>query len=260
MRKKGVVRPGSRETEHPKVEAPSEPTAVDSGKLVIRRYEDLFPKDDASSAEDRARERETVIGTSRAFDPEGAAFSSETKLRNSPRLERFVDDLAERVTVPLAVRKIMHAGEARLRIRRDRGEWSVTNVTGDPLVRAIIYDSISEMLASHYGQQLLSEVEYDTVRVVLRFSVVSLLHDSMKPIFAITEANTVFLNLSYKEVDERWLLAMPIDHAQGNDAVLPNIIGIGQFVVHSLRENNPSTDISIKRLKASPAYVRPLRK
>lgn len=223
-------------------------------------YEDLFPimGEGLPGGVGVVTSSPTSPVRANSYDPEGDAFSYETKTKNLGKLEEFARELAENISIPSAVKAIEPSGGAFLRLSRNAGGWHVITVTGDPYFRAIIYETVSSLLSTSQALQLLSAVEYGSIRIYLSFSTVYGRAQTTNPRTTNTNANMVFINFAHKHVDAKWQLAMPGRTPKGDDTVLLNLIGVGKLAMDAIRNADPAESGDAKRLRLSPAFLWPV--
>lgn len=239
----------------PKLAVPAEPGPADPG-AKIESYEDLFPR--AADAAATASADSRTADSARSFDPEGDAIPRADQDRSLGKLAAFTREFAERLSIPASVKALSSHGKAALRLTRAASGWRITAATGDPYYRSLLYEAARELPPNGYLFTLLDATAYDTVRISFALTPVLSLDLSAKPVEVSTRSNQAFIAMTHKQVDERWKLGMPIDEVQGDDSVMPNLIGVGQLIWDRVHQTDPAEDLDAKRLRLSPAFARPI--
>jgi len=209
-------------------------------------YDDLLPSafylKDLSSAKSGAME-----------------YSRETKFRNLSKLESVAREIAQYISIPSSVLELQPSGSAILTFKKENyGSWEISGVTGDSYYRALLYESIASIPNRSPIIAFLNASEYDRIRIELIVRTISELDTETKPLVTTTDANRIFIAINSRRVDPKWRFLMPIDNDNRNDAVLPDIAGIGSFLINSIRKIEPEEDPAARRLRNSPAFTRPI--
>ncbi len=236
------------------------PRAVPKASVPERkaeRYEDLFPSYAASPAHTPAT-AEATDSPAGTFDPEGDAIPVAEQNRNLNELETFARGLAERLSIPDSVKALTPRGRATLRLERRATGWHVAAVTGEPYYRSILFETLAALPPRGYLFTLLDATTYQSVRIAFTLTPVSSLDTMAKPVSVSTRSNQVLLAVTHKHVDDKWQLLGAIDNAEGDDAVGANLIGVGQLLWDRFHQSDPAEDLDAKRLRLSPAFVRPI--
>jgi len=178
--------------------------------------------------------------------------------RNISKLSGFAKDLAERIVIPAAVRKLAPSGKAAARFARTPDGWHVIRAAGDPYYRALLFDALSTLSATSFALAQLDPSDYRVIDVTLTFATVSPLDQTQRPVTTSTHANAVTLAYTSAASAAVWNLAMPIDNKEGDDMVIPNLLGMGMLAADALAADNPLDDHEVKRLRLSPAFLKPI--
>jgi len=244
----------TRATVSSKVTRKKAPVRQAPTAAAIGGYSDLFP---SASVDDMAAARSTTVGSNASFDPETTAIPIETRTKNLPALEEFASELAQRISVPRAVRLLQRSGSVYVRFSREKDHWIVSRLTGDPYLRAIVWDVLDDLSPHSHPIQTLNASTYESVRIYVSFGLISSLDLSTQLVATSTDANKIFANFLYRDLDAKWQLAMPVDNEEGDDSVALDLIGVASFIYGKATETEPGEDPEVKRLKLSPAFVRP---
>jgi hypothetical protein len=232
-------------------------TSVNRKPPVIDRYDQLFPKagiDYPVAGVESPGEPDTSVRGLPSFDPENDGIPFATKTRHLSKLTVFAKDLAGLIAVPPALQKLEPSGSARVRFSRKSGEWQVTEAAGDPYFRALLYETLDALSPQTYGLVMLAATEFESVRVHFEFRTISVVDQTTKPIDVTIDGNKIFIVMTRQDADPKWqmLTASPA----GLPAV--NLLGIGWVLARPYIEADPNADIEVKRLRLSPAFIRPI--
>jgi hypothetical protein len=244
--KKRILNEGKKETE--KV---GQTTAIVS-------YGDLFPQNKnqrfGTSNDDEVG---SGLEGARSYDPESDRYSYDDKARNMARLNGFARELSERISVPSAIKELEPSGKAFLRFSRKKDGWRIVAVDGDPYYRALIFEVMDKLSKQSQAYHLLDETDYDSVRIYFSFRTASSLDLTVKPVETKTDANKVFIDITYKEAGAAWNVAMPQINERGETTVGVNLLGVGMVAYNAVKHDKPSEDIEARKLRLSPAFARP---
>lgn len=224
--------------------------------IAIRNYEDLFPQrgelpDHPANQPDETAAKSVPM---RVYDPENNV-PFETKARQLPKLQVFAKELAQQISIPPALLKITRAGTARLRFGRDAAKpWHVSEAQGDQYLRALLFEILNSLSPRDHGLLTLAESEYESVRIVFSFRVLDIVDQTAQPLDIQIDGNQIFLTITRQDVNDNWhaLTSSPA----GTPAA--NLLGIAIILAKPYIENDPHKDPDIRRLKASPAFIRPI--
>lgn len=217
------------------------------------RYEQLFPGAEAAFAGGSGAE----AGRGSAGEASGPGFAVSS--RSVAKLTYLARDLAERVDVPRSLRLLSPFGIARATLRRvDRdNHWKATSFAGDPYFRAVLYEALSRMLElgeRSVGIASLAKSELEVLRITFEFRTTSIVDVRAKPIDVIVDGDRVTLILTHKSEDSVAAAVMPI----GDGKALLNLIGTVKVMQQHLTTQSEK-DLDLRRLRASPAFLKALR-
>ncbi len=236
-----------------------------AGRVVIAKpepekptYSDLFPQQGPTLPEGSEAEYGSTMSGSESHDPEADGFSFDHKAKNISRLERFAKELSQHISIPSALKDLEPSGKAFLRFSRKDDSWSIVSVSGDPYYRALLYEVLSNLSRHSHAFHLLSESDYDSVRIYLSFSTSSSLDQTVKPLETKTDANKVYIAFTHQEAGAAWQMAAPQVDDEGRASVGLNILGVGLMAYKAIKNDDPSEDIEAKKLRLSPAFSRPI--
>ncbi len=241
------------------------PVQLKAGSIVVGKpaqekptYSDLFPQQGPAMPKGSETESGQTLRGSESHDPEADGFSFDHKAKNISRLERFAKELSQHISIPSALKDLEPSGKAFLRFSRKDDSWSIVSVTGDPYYRALLYEVLSNLSRHSHAFHLLSESEYDSVRIYLSFSTASSLDQTVKPLETKTDANKVYIAFTHQEAGAAWQMAAPQFDDEGRASVGLNILGVGLMAYKAIKNDDPSEDIEAKKLRLSPAFSRPI--
>lgn len=237
---------------------PARGTAEHQKPAVALRYDQLFPKAGIDypigEGNDIAAQPTGRSARGAGFDPEDD-ISFAARVRHLSKLTTFARDLAELVSIPSALRQIQSRGTVRLRFSRQNDKtWSVTEATGDPYFRALLYEALTSLSPNTYSLVMLSASDLESVRVVFEYRTISSVDRTAKPVDVRVDGNKIFIVVTHHEIDPKWqMLAVT---PTGMPAV--NLIGVGMVLAKPYLEKDPHTDIDIQKLRLSPAFIQPI--
>ncbi len=160
------------------------------------------------------------------------------------------------------LKQVEGKGKAFLRLSREGGIWRIKQVAGDPYFRVLLFDTVSELDPAGFPLLILSDVEYPTIRIYLSFETASPLDQTFKPILVSSESNKIRIRHAQVDVDAKWNVLAPIHDTKGatNDKVALNLLGVGALIFDALKAQPPGDDADLRRLRLSPAFIRPIGK
>jgi hypothetical protein len=245
------------ERKKPILEGTTQPGRVGQTASIVS-YSDLFPQNNNLLFE-TSHDDETGSGLqeSRSYDPESDRYSYDDKARNMARLNGFARELSERISVPSALKELEPSGKAFLRFSRKKDGWRIVAVDGDPYYRALIFEVMDKLSKQSQAYHLLAETDYDSVRIYFTFRTASSLDQTVKPVETKTDANKVFIDMTYQEAGAAWKMAMPQINERGEATVGVNLVGVGIVAYNAVKHDEPSEDIEARKLRLSPAFARP---
>ncbi len=222
-------------------------------------YSDLFPQGQSQAVETSGRvdSRDGTQGAS-YYDPESDQFSFDDKTRNMARLNGFAREVSERISVPGALKELEPFGKAFLRFSRKEDGWRIVSVNGDPYYRALLYEVMDKLSRNSQAYHLLSETDYDSVRIYFSFRTASSLDQTVKPIETKTDANKVYIDITYQVAGAAWHMAMPQTNERGETKVGLNLVGVGMMAYKAVMNDAPGEDTEARKLRLSPAFARPI--
>jgi len=249
--------PISRNTPKPSSPSPKPPKNAMIAKKVPA-YSEFFPQDLPISNGTSGNTNTLVHPKFRNFDEEGSDFSEEVKERNFSEIESFARELSQRITLPRSFINLVGNGETFLRFNRNPDAWKIKRVTGNRYLRAVLFETVNKFKDSTYLSALLEKIDYDSLRIYLSYRTVSVLDKTLEPLILRTDANKIFLTITQPDASSLWKMGMPIDNDQGDDLVIPNLIGIGSIIIDAFSNPPETKDQDVRKLRHSPAFLRPI--
>ena len=222
-------------------------------------YSDLFPQYSGGALDQVGVGSESGgLEGAGSYDPEGDGFSFDDRARNLARLEGFARELSERISVPGALKELEPSGKAFLRYSRKKDGWKIAAVNGDPYYRALLYEVMDRLSKNSQAYHLLTETDYDSVRIYFSFRTASSLDQTVKPLVTKTDTNKVYIEITYQEAGAAWKIAMPQTDDRGNTKVGVDLLGVGLMAYKAVKNDDPGEDIEARKLRLSPAFARPI--
>lgn len=221
---------------HPASSATKKPSTTSEARgPSIRRYSDLLPATTFAMEQDVRAVPSSIPVTIEAADEfESKPFAE--KVRFVGNLIRVANEVKDAISVPSAIRKSVNAGHARASLRRTGGPpqatWQVVAADGDPYFRAILYSTM--LLAEDQSRlgSLLADVSYDAIFVTLEWR--------SSPLST----------------------PQPPPRIDGNKItiIINELVPLPSLLTIPLGANNGRDKLEMRRLEASPAFVRPFRR
>jgi hypothetical protein len=217
-----------------------------------KSYSSLLPKVEIVFPQEGFNKRRK----SKDFDPENEGIPYAERMANILELDIFAKDVAQRISIPESLRQLEPQGHAFARFSK-QGSWKPTHAKGDPYYRALLYQVLKQFNANDHAIQMLERSSYDSVRIYLEHLTVFSKDPATEPLQIVVDGNKIFITFTHQLTDPKWQAFMASRDKEGNANVGVNIIGIGKLLYDALNPADPLLDKDLRRLRTSPAFVKP---
>ena len=241
---------------------------------IFDRYQDILPQMPTGFA--MKESDKTIPGSTngsskngeiefRYFD-ENEKLSAEERIKDTGEVQLFGKELIEQISIPFSLKEIVRSGEASVTFERssDGEKWSPVSAYGDPYFRAVLYETLLNMSPLSYGLQILSRTEINSVKIYLTYRTKMSMDATRKPASVEVNGRKIFLTIEYaKDYDELSMFSVDEFGKHGEQPkVVPmiNFLGIGMYAIKKASEDDLENDPELRKLRTSPAFVKPIGK
>jgi hypothetical protein len=222
-------------------------------KSRAQRYSDFLPPQVSATNLD-SLERED--GPKKVEAKFGGSGGETQDFASMPAMIQFAHEFSDWLTVPSSLKAIQGDGEARLSISRDGGHrWKIFKLVGDDFTRALVFDAFSELPPLTNSLLRLSEENVSQFELIFRYQVIESSNLDLPPPKVSVEHSRIFLTYQYPTSNPAWKLVTP---TPSGTALAINLLGIAQTIIQPYLEKDPYLDLEIRKLRVSPAYIKPI--
>lgn len=238
---------------------------------IINRYQDILPKTRGHQIQQELNV-EGDRGLSEAgkvefryFD-ENEKLSAEERIKDTGDIQLFAKELLEHISIPFSLKEIMPAGQAKASFERKSKDdpWIAVSAYGDSYFRAVLYDALSSMNPQSYGIHLLSRTDFNTIQVYLTYRTKTSMDATRNPVSVAVNGRKIFLTFeNAKDLDELMIFNVGEFNNPGKQSkIVPmiNWLGVAMYSMKKATVHEIYNDPELRKLRSSPAFVRPIGK
>ncbi len=235
------------------------PSRVKDGETALSRtsrarlYSDFLPPQVSATNLDSLEREDDHKKVEAKFGESGGETQDFTSM---PALIQFAHEFSDWLTVPSSLKAIQGDGEARLSISRNGGHrWKISKLVGDDFTRALVFDAFSQLPALTNSLVRLSEEKVSQFELIFRYQDIESPDLDLPPPKIRVEHRKIFLTYQYPTSNPAWKLVTP---TPSGTALAINLLGIAQTIIQPYIEKDPYLDLEIRKLRVSPAFIKPI--